>query len=185
MSPKNGNDPTPKEWTVMFFCAGDNELAPLIVSQLKGIKDAGSHDDVDVLVYVDPNEKGVPTRVYLVNQNGAPRNQSNNPFILNFEPDNLKLNGTEGAAAIKLKEVLDAPDSVDVNESLKRFLLYCKEKHQAKNYALILLGHGMIVANDAFLPDESPVSSITLNELGSALEKFGGILTCWPCIVAR
>jgi hypothetical protein len=46
----------------MFFFAGDNALSPLIVSQLKAIKDAGFHKDVDILVHLDSNEAGVPSR---------------------------------------------------------------------------------------------------------------------------
>ena len=57
-----------KEWTVMIFFAGDNSLSPLIVSQLKAIKDAGFHQDVDVLVHFDSNEAGVPTRIFDVNR---------------------------------------------------------------------------------------------------------------------
>jgi hypothetical protein len=37
---------------------------------------------------------------------------------------------------------------------------------------LFLVGHGMIVANDAFLPDQEPVSAITLEGLGKTLREF-------------
>jgi Clostripain family len=177
MSPKNGKASKLNEWTVMFFCAGDNELAPLIVSQLKGIKEAGPHPDVDVLVYVDPNEKGVPTRVYCVNQDAEQRPPSRSPFIFNMEPDTVDFNGSSRrAAAKKLKAAIQKPDSVEVNVALRRFLLFAKENHRAKHYALILLGHGMIVANDAFLPDEFPVSSITLRQFANTVNGFGGKL---------
>ena len=57
-----------KEWTLMFFFAGDNALSPVIVSQLKAIKDAGFQENIDVVVHFDPNEKGTPTRIYDVNR---------------------------------------------------------------------------------------------------------------------
>src|SRR6185503_19472734 len=57
-----------KEWTLMFYFAGDNDLAPVIVSQLKEIKDAGYHECIDVLVHFDANAFGVPTRIYDVNR---------------------------------------------------------------------------------------------------------------------
>src|SRR5688572_5299713 len=68
--PELPDEKPPKKWTIMVFCAGDNELSPIIVSQLKDLKDAGHHPDVNVLVYFDANEKGVPTRLYSINQNG-------------------------------------------------------------------------------------------------------------------
>ena len=57
-----------KKWTIMFYFAGDNALSPLIVSQLRAIKDAGFHRNVDVVVHFDPNEFGAPTRIYDVNR---------------------------------------------------------------------------------------------------------------------
>ena len=60
--------PNPSEWTVMFFFAADNALSPLIVSQIKAIKDAGFQENTNVLVHFDPSEKDEPTRVYHVNR---------------------------------------------------------------------------------------------------------------------
>src|SRR5262249_5944396 len=42
----------------------------------------------------------------------------------------------------------------------------------AKNYILFLMGHGQIVANDAFLPDSDDGSAITLVDLGTILKEF-------------
>src|ERR1044072_6347502 len=67
----------PKKWTIMVFCAGDNQLSPMIVSQLKDLKDAGGHEDVNVLVYFDANERGIPTRLYSINKH-ARRNGHRN-----------------------------------------------------------------------------------------------------------
>jgi len=55
------------DWTLMFFFASDNTLAPLLVSELKAIKDAGFQEHTEVLVYFDPLEKGCPTKIYNVN----------------------------------------------------------------------------------------------------------------------
>ncbi len=37
-----------KEWTLMFYFASDNPLAAGIVSQLKSIKQAGFHPEINV-----------------------------------------------------------------------------------------------------------------------------------------
>ena len=50
--------------TVMCFFASDNALSPLLISQLKSIKDAGYEQNTDVLVRFDPNEESAPTRIY-------------------------------------------------------------------------------------------------------------------------
>src|SRR6185503_5382155 len=63
----NNNSEFKNDWTLMFFFASDNPLAPLLVSQLKAIKDAGFQEHTEVLVYFDPMEKGCPTKIYNVN----------------------------------------------------------------------------------------------------------------------
>ncbi len=41
--------PETKEWTLMFYLASDNPLAPSIVSQLKALKNAGFHSEANVI----------------------------------------------------------------------------------------------------------------------------------------
>ena len=173
-----------KEWTLMFYFAGDNDLAPVIVSQLKEIKDAGYHKHIDVLVHFDANALGVPTRVYDVNRarKNAPKSP---PFLIGdcgdsfvrdmledeVMPDKIKA-VKDRPASTALKNALKTPDEIKADEALKNFIGYCRENHQAKRYMLFLVGHGMIVGNDAFLSDENPVSAITLTTLGEILKDF-------------
>jgi Clostripain family len=165
------------KWTIMVYCAGDNELAPLIVSQLKGLKDAGRHKDVNVLVYFDPNEAGVPTRLYCLNQFVTHGKRSAlDSYVQNMKDDDVRLQGLTSPVAMELYERLEHPDEIDAVSGLSLFLRFSKENYPAKHYALVLMGHGMIVANDAFLPDESPVSGITLNQLGGTLDEVGANL---------
>src|SRR6266496_1827640 len=56
------------ELTIMVYFASDNPLAPLVVSEIKAIKDAGFQQNTNVLLYFDPMEKGVPTQLYDVNR---------------------------------------------------------------------------------------------------------------------
>lgn len=166
-----------KEWTVMVFCAGDNELSPMIVSQLKDLKDAGSHPDANVLVYFDANEKGVPTRLYSINQNGRNCHKRRSyEYVDNLASDNVEVKPEAGPAAKKLAEVLEKPLEEEAEKALSIFLAFCREQYRARHYALVLVGHGMIVANDAFLPDEFPMSSISLKGLGESIAGFGGKL---------
>src|SRR5919106_821437 len=57
----------PKEWTLMFYMASDNPLAISIVSQLKALKAAGYHQDVNVIAQFDPFTEGTPTHIFDVN----------------------------------------------------------------------------------------------------------------------
>jgi hypothetical protein len=169
------NDPFPpgKEWTIMIYCAGDNELAPLIVSQLKLLKDAGRHPDVNVVAYFDPSEKGVRTRLYCLNQRVRSIERSAlDSFVPNMRDDDVDFTRFKTRTAAKFCKALDDPDKVNALDGLSMFLRFCKENYPAKHFILVLMGHGMIVANDAFLPDESPVSAITLKDLGKALSGF-------------
>ena len=56
-----------KEWTLMFYMASDNPLVVSIVSQLKALKAAGFHPDVNVVAQFDPYTEGTPTHIFDVN----------------------------------------------------------------------------------------------------------------------
>lgn len=57
-----------KEWTIMFYFASDNPLAPEIVSQLKSIKQAGFHPEVNVVAQFDPHTENTPTHIFDINR---------------------------------------------------------------------------------------------------------------------
>lgn len=172
------------DWTLMFFFAGDNSLSPLIVSQLKAIKDAGFQEHTEVLVHFDSNERGVPTRVYNVNRtrklNSDRRTMigdGRDPFVRNMfednvDPQTIVAAPTAGPASIAISQALQQPDASTAKDALKNFIGFCRENHRAKHYILFLVGHGMVVGNDSFLPDEQPISAITLLELDEILRDF-------------
>jgi Clostripain family len=165
------------EWTLMFFFGGDNELSPSMVSELKAIKDASFRQDTAVLAFFDPNEIGAPTRIYDVNRElkreakakakkrGADDYPTDDDIDLsvrslnedNVDPQTLKAKAGEKNAGERLALISDRlkePDTLDVKEALELFLCVCQENYRAKHYILFLVGHGMIVGNDAFLPDD-------------------------------
>lgn len=166
-----------KEWTLLFFMAGDNELSPLMIAELKALKDAGFQLNTTVLAYFDPNPLGAPTRIYNVNRGrkaGATESvigDGGDSFVPNLVVD--AVSSDEIAAALgEEPEALDNPNEVDVGTALTRFLEFARKKHRADHYILFLHGHGSVVANDAFLPDSNPVSALTLKDLGDILGPF-------------
>lgn len=169
------------EWTLMFFLAGDNQLAPLMVAELKAIKAAGFQRNTSVLVHFDPNELGAPTRIFNVNRERKKDATDDNigdgtdSFVTNMVEDCVtpaELDANGGEASMALRVGLEKPDTLSVADSLTNFLGFCRENHRAKHYMLFLIGHGMVVGNDAFLPDENPVAALTLKEMGDILQGF-------------
>ena len=168
-----------QELTLLFYIASDNALAPLVVSEIKAIKDAGFQKDTTVLVYFDPMEKGAPTQ--LLNVNSKRKNEKGpmgiktsigdgeDPFVRNMSEDEI----TEPEDLTpEMQDALKKSGTITAVESLSAFIQFALEKHEAENYMLFTLGHGMIVANDAFLPDDNPVSSVTLQQLKKLCELF-------------
>ena len=122
----------PKEWTIMVFCAGDNELSPIIVSQLKDLKDAGHHEDVNVLVYFDANERGVPTRLYSINQNGINGNSGpGHTYVSNLASDYVTIDPNASSAAKALWEALKDPLEKKAEQALSIFLAFCRDQYRA------------------------------------------------------
>lgn len=176
-----------KEWTVMIFLAGDNALSPSMISQLKAIKDAGFQLNSRVLVHFDPNEQGAPTRIFDVgsrrkrkeiqasNTDGrAPESgigDGRDPYVRNMVEDIVDPTLFAGPAAVKLATKLQKSDDIKADEALELFLGFCFENFAADHYILFLVGHGMIVGNDAFLPDDYPNTGITLKRLAEILGK--------------
>ncbi len=174
----------PREWTVIFYFAGDNKaLAHIVVSHLKAIKDAGFQKNTDVLVYFDPNELGAPTRIFDVNRKRKknPRlaasiiGDAEDPFVHNLKEDEVEpemIDPGKGPASAAMREALKKPDDIDAKTALENFLGFCRESHPANHYILFLYGHGMVVGNDTFLPDDNPVSGVALKDLGTILHGF-------------
>jgi hypothetical protein len=161
-----------RELTVLVYFGSDNPLAPLVVSQIKAIKDAGFQENTSVLVYFDPMEKGAPTQLYDVNSARKKKlktmiGDGQDPYVRNMCEDKVDLKDFSEAKGSEID-----PHTAPAVKSLENFINFALKNREAKNYMLFLVGHGMIVANDAFLPDEDPVSGITLEELKRLCGKF-------------
>ena len=170
-----------KTWTLMFFLASDNTLSPSTLSQLKAIKAAGSQLNANVLVYFDPNEKGAPTRVFEINKEDKRQGISNigdlnGPLVSVLTRDNLSIDDIRRAGPLseKFAASLQNVDALQAHQALQNFLDFCRESYSADHYMLFLLGHGLVVGRDAFLPDDNPESAIGLKTLGSILRTFSG-----------
>ncbi|HKG46444.1 MAG TPA: clostripain-related cysteine peptidase [Pyrinomonadaceae bacterium] len=160
------------EWTIMVFFAGNPHLSPSMTAQLKAIKDAGFQENTSVLVHYDPNERGIAVSTFDINrkrkedllnnkQKGTRIGDGKDPFVRNL-----------------LEDAINGATKADTAEqALRTFLdIGARDEYRAKHYVIFLVGHGVIVGNDAFLPDSTPQSGITLEQLGDALRHFKGRL---------
>lgn len=196
----NEQQELPKEWTVMFYFASDNPLAPSAVQQLKAIKNAGYHQDANVLVQFDPHTLNTPAHIFDVNRINKIKAQGKSdvgflgrdPIVRNLVCDKLwaekKIrNGIAQAVKAEKKSLeYDPPipegmsQEQNPRESLDNFLSFCGENYPARHYMLFMIGHGLVVGNDMFLLDEhgstnnynSPQHSLLLTDLGKILKKF-------------
>jgi hypothetical protein len=163
------------EWTILFYFVGDDKVSASIVSQLKAIKDAGFQKNTVVVARFDPNDKGTPTSMFEVNlkqklETGTRIGDGKDPFVRNLDEDVAVDYAVAGPDKGRGEAIGKTPQA----KALNRFLTECRAKHTAKHYMVCLVGHGGIVANDAFLPDEEPNSAITLKDLGDILKDFSG-----------
>ena len=160
-----------QELTVLIYFASDNPLAPLVVSELKAIKDAGFQEHTTVLCLYDPMEKSAPTQLLDVNFKRRKEEHTfigdgANPYVRNMTEDEVP----EGEFTKGMHATVE--DTVTAFESLRSFIEFTLQKRPARNYMLILLGHGMIVGSDTFLPDGNSDSAITLKQLRVLCEMF-------------
>ena len=152
------------QWTLMFYIAGDAALSASMVAQLKELTDAGFEEHTNVLLYFDPNCNGKGARIYDVNRirkEGSKEKtvigDASNPFVRNISED------------CNIQSLPQIPAAL----TLRYFLTYSRSYYPAENYMLFLMGHGVIVGNDEFLPDTDDGSSVTLRDLGGILREFG------------
>ncbi len=189
------------EWTLMFYFASDNPLAPGIISQLKAIKAAGFHNKANVIAQFDPYTPGTPTHIFDVNiikKLESPDEfnigfDSEDPFIRNLVEDKLWRDETDRSGTTLIRDRIKATvkgyqpgvpraGTVETNghryelsplQSLEEFLRFCGSRYPAKRYMLFILGHGVVVGNDVFLFDEhASEQSLSLTGLRRVLENF-------------
>lgn len=94
-----------REWTLMFYFASDNGLAPQVVSQLKAIKQAGFHNDANVIAQFDPNAPNADTHIFDINRIdkltatepkiGFIGFTASDPFVVNIMTDKVWRHGDE------------------------------------------------------------------------------------------
>ncbi len=154
-----------KDWTIMIYLAGDNNLNQDTIDAIKGLKSNSSNPlhltsrKIALLAYYDPSTISYPT-LYCDFTHKNSLNANGDSFV-----NNESYQTTFGSS---LEEGEESNE-----ESIYRFVKWCVETqgHKAKNYALILSGHGYGFQKDTFMQDSNPGTYMTPKGLADKLKR--------------
>jgi len=143
-----------KEWTIMVFMNGDNNLEEFGIANINDMEQVGSSKDVNVVVQFDRSPE-----FDISNGNWS----TTKIFYVNKDNDSEKINS---------KELADLGE-VDMGnpKSLEDFVFYAMENYPAKHYTLILWNHGggwVGLSND----DTDNPAGLGIKELADALRNI-------------
>ena len=156
-----------KEWTIMIYMAGDNNLAvdmAYALEQIKGVADAGA-DSPNLLVYYDGNSPSIPTLYCDFSEPGKAR------YVRSYKVPNKLYSVPK-----KLNE--NAADKF----SILNFVDWCVNKveveregeitfgRRAEKYALIFAGHSLGFQDIGLFKDESTGKTMKMDDFWFVLK---------------
>jgi hypothetical protein len=143
-----------KDWLIMLYLSGDNNLSPEMVRAMNEVEAAGLPDGFAVTIQYDPLAPGVETLRYAIPHQGPP---------------------VETDPAIPLRKYLIKKIHVENSadpETLREFIEASVKRFRSKHRMLVLSGHGSGAVGD-FLPDKnarlSRPGSFTIPQVALAL----------------
>ncbi len=144
-----------KEWTIMVYMAGDNNLAvdmAYAMEQIKGVAGEGA-DSRNVLVYYDGNAPQIPTLYCDFSDPQAPPQDQYVPSVL----------VSDKLYPVPQKRNENAADP----KSVKNFVDWClnKRHRRAKRYALIFSGHSLGFVDKGLFKDETSGKTMKIEDL--------------------
>lgn len=160
-----GND-NEKDWTIMVYMAGDNNLSPDMAYALEEIRKVMevNCEKINLLVYYDSSAISAPTIYCDFTDNKNPVYVPSFSVEKTFQPKQRRGRRRENT------NVLSEENSAAVY-SILNFVDWCvnKVKRKAKKYALIFSGHSSAFQNMSFLVDTSSDYYLTIPKLRWAL----------------
>jgi hypothetical protein len=158
-----------KEWTIMIYMAGDNNLAVDMAYALEQIKEvaAQGEESPNLFVYYDGNSPSIPTLYCDFSENNRPR------YVRSYKVPN-KL------CYVPKKENENAAD----RRSILNFVDWCVNKvevenngeisygRRAKRYALIFSGHSLGFQDIGLFKDESSGKSMKMRDFYDVLQNM-------------
>lgn len=170
-----------KEWTVMVYMAGDNNLSENMAFSLDSLGAfrrslaAGSESRINLLAFFDGSSLTAPT-MYIdysdLEPNATPFRQPVTPSQ-HFHP-----NEKDGKGSGEYPGKASGDQPLDENSasaySIMNFVHWCIEtqRRTARNYALIFSGHSFGFHGTSFLRDDSAGRFITLGTFRRSIEQI-------------
>jgi hypothetical protein len=156
-----------KEWTIMIYMAGDNNLAvdmAYAMEQIKGVADT-SADSPNLFVYYDGNSPAIPTMYCDFSEPGNPR------YVRSFKVPKklLKVSKKENENAADWRSVINFVDwcvnKVEVEDDDGEISF----GRRANRYALIFSGHSLGFQDIGLFKDETSGKSMKMSDFGEML----------------
>lgn len=160
-----------KEWTIMIYMAGDNNLAVDMAYALEQIKEISSSgaDKANLFVYYDGNSPSIPTLYCDFSEPDAPK------YVRSFRVED------------KLYPVTARPNENAADKrSILNFVDWCVNKvevahsgtvsygRRAERYAMIFSGHSLGFHDIGLFRDETSGRSMKMADLYSMLQRVVG-----------
>ena len=157
-----------KEWTIMIYMAGDNNLAvdmAYAMEQIKSVAEAGDNSP-NLFVYYDGNSPAIPTLYCDFSEPGKPR------YVRSYKVPN------------KLYSVIPKHnENAADTRAILNFIDWCIHKveveddngeisfgRKAQKYALIFSGHSLGFQDIGLFKDESSGKSMNMKDFHTALK---------------
>ena len=162
----------PKEWTIMIYMAGDNNLAvdmAYAMEQIKGVAEQGG-ESPNLFVYYDGNSPAIPTLYCDFSEPGKPR------YVRSYKVPNKLY------PPVSKKENENAADS----RSIVNFVDWCLNTVEVENggeisfgrraekYALIFSGHSLGFQDIGLFKDETSGKSMKMTDFYDVLARLTG-----------
>jgi hypothetical protein len=190
-----------REWTIMVYLAGDNNLSVECVFALNEMKRVAGLENFHLAVQFDPSDPFLPTHRYLIQENLAQlwsdiTDQARfNPRTgeVHFSHESkhadefakIRLRQRERASHVsentRRASLGTAPDPTDGSNddtdtaspiTLYNFLSFCIDEYPADHYIAVVCGHGAGTQRDYLLRDTSPAGYLTLPELSQVFKQL-------------
>ncbi|HEX4949328.1 MAG TPA: clostripain-related cysteine peptidase [Blastocatellia bacterium] len=157
-----GRAMNPKEWTIMIYMAGDNNLAvdmAYAMEQIKGVAGEGA-DSRNVLVYYDGNSPQIPT---LYCDFSDPQAQLQEQYV-------PSVTVTDKLYPVPRKWNENAADP----KSVKNFVNWCVNTRgrRANRYALIFSGHSLGFLDKGLFKDETAGKAMKIEDLFFLIQRL-------------
>jgi hypothetical protein len=158
-----------KEWTIMIYMAGDNNLAvdmAYAMEQIKGVAGAGE-DSPNLFVYYDGNSPAIPTLYCDFSEPDKAR------YVRSYKVPNklyevTKKHNENAADKFSIVNFIDwCVNTVEVEENNE--ITYGR---RAKKYALIFSGHSLGFQDIGLFKDETTGKSMKMSEFYAVLQRL-------------